>query len=49
MESLKKQSKKNNIFEVKTKEDLKREEFLGVLAEMIYFHIQKNNDKEAVM
>ncbi|PYF07892.1 hypothetical protein [Ureibacillus chungkukjangi] len=49
MTSLKKPLKKSNIFEVKTKEDLKREEFLDVLAEMIYFHIQKNNDKEAVM
>lgn len=49
MKSLKIQSKKNNIFEVKTKEDLKRKEFLDVLAEMIYFHIQKNNEKEAVM
>lgn len=42
---IEKHSKKKDIFEAKTKEDLKKEEFLEVLAEMLYFHIVKNNEK----
>ena len=32
---------RKRYFEMKTKEDLKQEEFLEVLAEMFYFHIVK--------
>ncbi|MGY4798124.1 hypothetical protein ACVNNN_24720 [Lysinibacillus fusiformis] len=41
-----KHSKKKDIFEMKTKEDLKQEEFLEVLAEMFYFHIVKKDEKK---
>lgn len=44
MNQSKNQSKKHNIFEVKNKIDLKKEEFVSVLAEMIYSHLQKNNE-----
>lgn len=47
MKQLNNHSKKHNIFEMKNKADLKKEEFVGILAEIIYVHMQKINDKEA--
>lgn len=47
MKSLKNYSKKQDIFEVKTTEMVKEDEFVNLLAGMLYSHVQKNNKKGA--
>lgn len=45
MKSLKNYSKKQDIFSVKTVEMVKKDEFVNLLAEMLYSHVQKTNNK----
>lgn len=47
MKSLKNYSKKQDIFEVKTTEMVKKDEFVNLLAGMLYSHVQKNHKKGA--